>query len=74
VDGIEYTLAKDKLSQADQTYLDDYAKRRDEEQAAAAKAAAEVAGKTVAHKVPGDPEVQSTFAIRPLMARPARCR
>jgi hypothetical protein len=58
VDGIEYTLAKDKLSQADQTYLDDYAKRRDEEQAAAAKAAAEVAGKTVAHKVPGDPEVQ----------------
>jgi nucleotide-binding universal stress UspA family protein len=58
VDGTEYTLSREKLSQADQTFLENFAKRRDEELAAAAKAAAEAAGKTVAHKVPGDPEVQ----------------
>lgn len=61
VDGSEYSLSREKLSQADQAYLTDYARRRDEELAAAAKAAAAVAGKTVAHDVPGDPA--ATFHV-----------
>jgi predicted esterase len=58
VDGSEFTLSQDKLAAADRAFLADYAKRRDEELAAAAKEAAAVAGKTVAHEVPGDPAAQ----------------
>jgi predicted esterase len=57
-DGTEFTFSREKLSQADQTFLADYAKRKDDELAAAAKEAAAVAGKTVAHQVPGEPAAQ----------------
>lgn len=58
LDGTEFTLSQDKLSEGDRTFLTGYAKRRDEETAAEGKQAAAVAGKTIAHDVPGDPKAQ----------------